>query len=132
MTALINPGSHIGASTGKAWTNTFEEAKKTAERWLESMHNDDGLTDVELVRCDPLEHEGRWSFYFRHKVTGVEVELDTHGISDVDAYCAKYIFTPRIYWNGSSTGDPKIEDFKAPGFRVHKTFVPSNKEPSNG
>lgn len=120
---LINPGSHIGAAN-KAWTNTFEAAQATAHKWLKSMHEDDGLTDVELVRSDPTEHEGRWSFYFRHKVTGVEVELDTHGINDVDAYCKRYIFTPRIYWKGSSCGEPKIEDFAADGFRVHKTFVP--------
>lgn len=120
---LINPGSKI-APTASGWSNTYERAQQEAARWLKSMHEDDGMTDVELVRSDPKCQSGRWAFYFRHKVTGVEVVLETHGIDDLDAYRKVAVFTPRIYWKGSSTGSPKVEDFAAPGFRVHKTFVP--------
>lgn len=120
---LINPGSHIAPDATASWTNTYERAQQEAAKWLKSMHEDDGMTDVELVHSDPERHEGRWTFTFRHKVTGVEAKLETHGIDNMDAYTKQSIFTPRIYWKGSSTGDPQIEDFAAPGFRVHKTFV---------
>ena len=120
---VINPGSRIGKSTPKGWTNTFEKAQAEAERWLKNMHEDDGLTDVELVRSDPKPEGGRWKFTFRHRVTGVEVTLDTHGISDLDAYCKQYIFAPKVYWKGSSCSNPQLDDFAAPGFRKLATFV---------
>jgi hypothetical protein len=124
---LINPGSTIGKSPPKGWTNSFARAKAEAERWLKIMHEDDGLTDVELLPAEDAPEEGRWTFYFRHKVTGVRVRLDTHGIDDLDAYRAQYVFTPRVYWNGSSTAEGKLDDFAAPGFRKIATFV---KEPA--
>lgn len=121
---LINPGSEIGTEQ-RGWTNTFEGAEAEAERWLKSMHEDDGMVDVELVRRCSTPHEGRWTFTYRHKVTGVEVKLDTHGIDNLDAYKDKNGFHPRVYWNGSSTSKPSIDDFAAPGFRKLVTFVPS-------
>lgn len=122
MSVLINPGSHI--ATGSAgWTNTFEQACAEAQRWLDNMHKDDGLTDVELLPAEDAPEEGRWAFYFRHKVTGVKVRLDTHGIDNIDAYTKRAIFTPRVYWNGCSSSDPKLDDFAAPGFRKLATFV---------
>ncbi len=120
---LINPGSRIAANPS-GWTNTFEKAQAEARRWLESIVNEDGMSDVEISRFDPVPKDGRWSFWFRHRVTGVEVELETHGINDLDAYCKQAIFTPRVYWKGGSSSQPRLEDFGAPGFKKLVTYVP--------
>jgi hypothetical protein len=119
MTVLINPGSHIG-EPGNGWTNTEATARAEAERWLARIHAD-GMTDVELLD-GATEREGRWEFGFRHKVTGTCVKLETHGIDNMAAYERERIFTPRVYWNGSSTSNPELEHFAAPGFVAVYTF----------
>jgi len=123
MTVFINPGSHV-SETGEGWTNTFEGAKAEAEKWLARMHND-GLHEVELVTWDDTEDAGRWKFWFKHSVTGTRVPLETHGINDMQAYMKGRVCGPRVYWNGSSCSEPKIEDFAADGFRVLQTFEAS-------
>jgi hypothetical protein len=120
MTLLINPGSHIG-EPGTGWTNTVEKARTEAEGWLAQMRAD-GFADVELLDGE-TESEGRWVFTFRHAVTGVTVDLETHGIDGMAAYTKEYIFGPRIYWNGSSCSNPELEHFAAPGFTAVRTFV---------
>ncbi|RSN65448.1 hypothetical protein DMH01_03465 [Amycolatopsis sp. WAC 04182] len=120
MTVFINPGSHIG-ETGEGWTNTFKGAKAEAERWLKQMH-EDGLLDVVLATWDETEMDGRWKFEFEHTVTKKRVTLETHGISDIETYCKRRIFSPKVYWDGSSCGAPEIEHFAAPGFQVLKSF----------
>ena len=119
MTVLINPGSDIG-EPGNGWTNTEATARDEAERWLAGMRAD-GITDVELAD-GATEREGRWVFTFRHAVTGTTVTLETHGIDDIRAYQKDHIFAPRIYWNGSSTSNPELEHFAAPGFLAVRTF----------
>ena len=89
-------------------------------RWLARMHAD-GMTDVELLDGS-TGREGRWVFTFRHAVTGTTVELETHGIDSTEAYERQYIFTPKVYWNGSSTSEPELEHFAAPGFVAVRTF----------
>lgn len=124
MTLINNPGSRIGTDQ-QGWTNTEARAIVEAAKWLANAHAD-GLTDVELLDgCTP-DGEGRWRFTFRHKVTGALVYLDTHGIDDTEAYERQHIFAPRVYWNGSSTADPKLDDFAAPGFVPVKTFRPAD------
>jgi hypothetical protein len=122
MTGLIvNPGSGEIAAAGDHWTNTEATARAEAGKWLANMHAE-GMTDVELLDgC--RERAGRWLFTFRHKVTGVTVELETHGIDNLEAYGRDH-FSPRVWWNGSSTAEPKLEDFAAPGFTPLRTFVP--------
>ena len=125
MPVLINPGSRIsGPGEGEGWTNTYETARAYAEQWLAQMHGE-GMTDVELLD-GTTEREGRWVgrwvFTFRHPVTGKTVELETHGIDDTDAYERQHTFAPRIYWNGSSTANPQLEHFAAPGFVAVRTF----------
>lgn len=116
MTVFINPGAHLGEpEDASGWTNTYATARTTADEWLAKMHAD-GIADVEMGCADETEREGRWTFTYRHTVTGVEVEMETHGIDDVEAYKRQYIFEPRIYWNGSSTSNPSLEDFAAPGY----------------
>jgi hypothetical protein len=119
MTMIINPGSHIG-EPGEGWTNTVETARATAVYWLSTMRAT-GMTDVGLLDGE-TEREGRWVFTFRHAITGTTVELEIHGIDNVAAYEKKHIFAPRAYWNGSSTANPELEHFAAPGFVAVRTF----------
>ena len=116
---IINPGSHIG-EPGEGWMNTRETARGYAENWLAKMHGE-GMTDVDLLDST-TEREGRWVFTFRHAATGATVELEIHGIDNTDAYERRHTFAPRVYWNGSSTADPQLEDFAAPGFAPVRTF----------
>ena len=117
---IVNPGAHISAFAGEGWTNTYEGAVKEAERYLKLIR-EDGIADVELI-LPGREHEGRWVFGFRHAVTGKVVELETHGIDNYRAYEKQFLFTPKVYWAGSSCKDPKLEDWAAPGFVALKTF----------
>ena len=117
MTILINPGSGPVTEQGEGWTNTYEGAIAEAERWHQRMVDDGFGHDVELLsQDDPIERGGRWVFHFRHRVTGVVVELETHGIDDMDAYMRRHIFGARVYWNGSSCSSPELDDWAAPGF----------------
>ena len=125
MTLLINPGSGPVAQ-GPGYTNTYETARAEAERWLARIHAD-GMTDVTLADEHGLR-DGRWQFTFRHRVTGVAVHLETHGIDDLDAYGQAHIFPPRVYWHGSSTGTPCLEDWAAPGFTPVRTYVAATAE----
>jgi hypothetical protein len=126
MSILINPGAHIGPAD-EGWTNTYEGALREAERWLERMREDGIGADIDLViPAEPVEHDGRWTFGFRHRVTGVTVELDTHGISDMAACTRRHIFGARVYWNGSSCSNPELEHWSAPGFVM--TFRPDGAQ----
>jgi hypothetical protein len=119
---VMNAGSEVAGERGEGWSNTVETARETAARWLRQMH-EEGMAEVVLLPGE-LERDHRWCFRFRHTVTGAEVELETHGIDDMAAYERQHIFDPRVYWHGSSSGTPQIEDFGAPGYRVHQTFRP--------
>lgn len=119
MEAIINPGYRIAAQ-GDGWTNTFEKARVNAEQWLAKMHAK-GMTDVTpLAGVEQVDQ--RWRFFFRHQITGVTVTLEIDGIDDMDAYCKQATFSPKVYWNGSSTGEPELEDFAAEGFEPVRTF----------
>jgi hypothetical protein len=125
-TLLINPGSHIADDPDDEWTNTYQQALTTAREWLTRIHSD-GITDVELIAPHPTQapHDGRWTFTFRHTITGTEVTLETHGIHPLEVYERRHIFGARIYWNGSSSADPELENFAAPGFRAVRTYTPA-------
>jgi hypothetical protein len=106
------------------WTNTYETALKIANKWLGTMR-DEGIQGVRLV--DESEEErnvaaGKWSFTFKHAVTGTEVKFETHGIDNVTLYTRVNVFSPRQYWNGSSIAEPEAKDFAAPGFRMATRF----------
>lgn len=121
MTMIVNPGSGPVEQDGEGWTNTYETARQKAIAWLKEMHTQ-GLRDVELLDGPTDQTDGRWVFTFRHTVTGKTVDFETHGIDDLDAYMRRRIFAPRVYWNGSSSGEPSLEDFEAPGFEPVRTF----------
>lgn len=124
MVLMVNPGSKVRES-GKGWTNTVELARREALEWLSRIHAD-GMTDVELLDGE-TQSDGRWVFTFRHKITGTEVKLETHGVDDLKAYMKENLAFPRVYWNGSSSADPEIQHFAAPGFVPHLTFVPATQ-----
>lgn len=123
MNLLINPGSGP-IQDGADWTNTYEQARANAEEWYARMVKD-GIRDVKLLD-EYEERDGRWCFKFRHQVTGVVVELETHGIDNLDAYEKRFIFMPRVYWWGSSSSVPELEQWAAPGFEAVQTFRPVN------
>lgn len=116
---IINPGSRIPQNP-QGWTNTYEQARRNAEEWLEQMRRDGFGHDVILLSGPEKQADGggRWIFRFQHQITGVCCLLETHGISDEDLepYRLQAIFLPRVYWNGSSSANPALDDFAAPGY----------------
>lgn len=130
MAFMINPGSKIAdKNEAIGWTSTHAQAKKYAYSWFYKPMLERGFTDIEVT--DTNEHDdGRWKFIFRHTITGKEVELEIHGIDDLEAYQKQCIFMPRVYWNGSSTSDPELEQFSADGFEPVMTFRPNAKPKS--
>ena len=121
MTLIINPGSGRVVAEGDGWTNTYEQACQNAEKWFEEMRAD-GFDDIEMMPVGK-SREGRWLFIFRHAVTGVSVELEMHGIDNLDAYVYQHFFHPKVYWNGWDQ-EPRLDDFAAKGFEavVTKTY----------
>jgi len=125
MVMLINPGSgRLQSST--AWDNTEEQALKYVMDWFVRPMKDEGFIDLELINLHKQDDDGRWRFQVRHKITGKTVDIECHGINDLEAYQAENIFMPRVYWNGGSSSNPSIEDFAAKGFRPVITYVPTN------
>jgi hypothetical protein len=105
---LINPGSKSGGGTET-------QALENARAWLSHMR-ENGISDPNVVLVeDPVSANGlRWTFVFRHLLTGVGCELETHGLTDEE--CSAYTFHPRVYWKGSSCSTPEPLDWMAPGY----------------
>lgn len=97
---IINPGSENKGGT-------LEQAKINANKWLKNIHNE-GFYEVNISEGKRLD-DGDYEFIFTHNITKKEVKLHIHGFTEEE--CKKFIFHPRVYWNGSSTADPKIEDW---------------------
>ena len=106
---IINPGS------GPVEGGTFEQAVLNAETWLENMQAD-GVTDVKLIRSAKPQGDGRYVFTFEHNTTGVTATLETHGLTQEQV--AEHTFPPRVYWRGSSSAEPCLEDFLTDGYRI--------------
>lgn len=121
MNIIMNPGSHIGEQE-EGFTNTHATAKRNAYEWFYKPMMEEGFTDIEVEDTGEKD-DGRWKFIFKHKITGKEVELDIHGIDNMDAYTDKYIFAPRVYWNGGSSSSPELEQFEADGYKPVMTYV---------
>ena len=97
---IINPGSENKGGS-------YKEAYKIAREWLMSIHAE-GFPEVYFRFKEHIE-DGNYVFVFTHRTTKVKVLLETHGFTYEE--CKKFMFRPRIYWNGSSTGNPKLEDW---------------------
>lgn len=122
MNLIINPGSELPlAEAAIGWTNTHETAKRHAYDWFYKPMLEKGFTDIEVTDTGE-ENDGHWKFLFKHTITGVVVELETHGIDNVAAYEKQFVFTPRVYWKGSSVSDPELEQFAAEGFVPVMTY----------
>lgn len=117
---IINPGSEIGRQE-QGFTNTHEQARRHAYEWFYKPMLEEGFTDIKVTDTKE-EVGGRWKFIFKHTVTGKEVELEVHGIDDMDAYTEKYIFAPRVYWDGSSSSSPALEQFAEDGYKPVMTY----------
>jgi hypothetical protein len=122
MTLIINPGSSIGQQQ-EGFTNTHKQAKLHAYKWFYKQMLEKGFTDITVIDTKE-EVDGRWKFIFKHDITGKEVELEVHGIDNMDKYTDKYIFNPKVYWNGSSVSDPELEQFANEGFKPIMTYAP--------
>ncbi len=107
MTLIINPGSHVPDDAD----NTYVRALALARDWHQKMRTEGFGQDVELIEPDPAAgSEGRWMFAFRHRVTHVVVYLEAHGLDPDEHPFA------RVYWRGSSSANPALEDWAAPGY----------------
>lgn len=106
MKVIINPGSE---NTG----GTIEQATVNAQEWLKSIH-DEGFCEVQM-KFKERYGTGNFLFVFTHRITQKEAFLEIHGFTEEE--CKEFIFHPRVYWNGSSTSNPKIEDWLADGFK---------------
>jgi hypothetical protein len=111
---IVNPGSKLKGGTE-------EQAIENAELWVSQMRNC-GIRNVQVVNRPEYDGKFRWRFILKHSLTDVEATLDIHGLTDdeVKKYvnnniCKAY---PRIYWNGCSSSEPRLEDFLTDGFCI--------------
>lgn len=111
MGIIINAGSENKGGT-------FEQAEKNAKEWLDNIHLE-GFLEVEMEFVEQHK-DGDFQFNFIHKVTGKVATLEIHGFTKEQ--CQKFMFHHRVYWNGSSTADPKIEDWLTDGFKYSVEF----------
>lgn len=117
---IINPGSENKGGT-------LEQATENANEWLRNIHNE-GFIEVEMSFVKQLK-DGDYLFNFTHAVTKKTAELCVHGFTKDE--CKRFIFRPRVYWNGSSTADPKIEDWLADGFKYRIEYFIDEKISEN-
>lgn len=106
MPIIINPGSENKGGT-------LEQAKINAAKWLTSIHAE-GFREVNMKFVEQYPDDGNFRFDFTHTVTKKVAILETHGFTKEQE--DKFMFRPRVYWQGSSTADPKIEDWLGDDF----------------
>lgn len=116
MAIIINAGSENKGGT-------LEQAKINAQEWLESIH-EEGFLEVEMAYVEQYD-KGNFVFAFTHQVTKKAVALEIHGYTEDE--CKKFMFHPRVYWDGSSTGNPKIEDWLTDEFTYRIEYLPKEK-----
>lgn len=114
---IINPGSENKGGT-------LKQAKLNAAKWLRSIRAD-GFKEVEM-KFVGKDDFGDFKFEFKHKVTKKVATLDIHGFTKKQ--CEKFTFHPRCYWQGSSTADPKIEDWLGDGFTFRIVYEKKRKK----
>ena len=110
---IINAGSENKGGT-------LEQAKRNANKWLKNIYSE-GFLEVELKYIE--ENNGLFLFHFIHSVTKKVATLETHGFTDKE--CKEFMFYPRVYWNGCSVSDPKIENWLTDGFKYRIEYYRS-------
>lgn len=106
--ALINPGSRVERGT-------LSQALRNARGWHETL-TEAGISGVSLDPEPVRFEDGRWTFAFRHDVTGVECHLTIDGLTAEQK--RRLLFWPKVYWKGSSCSEPELADWLADGFRI--------------
>jgi len=114
---IINPGSENKGGT-------FEQALENAYGWLENIIKE--YPEVKMTTHENRLNDGDWEFKFTHGVTGKQVNLQTHGFTEEQ--CEKFVFHPRVYWDGSSTADPKVEDWLTDDYTYRIIYERKPKE----
>ena len=102
---------------------TFKQAKRNAAKWLVEILND-GFLEVSMSEGRELR-DGNFEFIFTHVITKKANTLIIHGYTFKKANT--FILIPRTYWNGSSTKEPSVEDWKAHGFKHRIIYETENK-----
>lgn len=110
MSIIINAGSENKGGT-------FEQALINANCWFKNIKEE--YPEVEMS-TNKSKADGMFDFIFTHGVTKKQVVLSIHGFTDKQ--CDEFTFSPRVYWNGSSTAEPKIEDWLADGFNYRIVY----------
>lgn len=116
MGIIINPGSENKGGT-------LKQAKINAQEWLKSIHNE-GFLDVKMKYIKQYK-DGDFRFNFKHTTTQKVATLDIHGFTEEE--CQKFMFHPRVYWNGSSCSSPDIEDWLTDEFTYRIEYYKKNK-----
>jgi len=117
---IINAGSE---NTG----GTLAQAYINANKWLQNIH-DEGFLEVVMEYHGRLS-DGNYLFHFVHNITKQVSTLGIHGFTDEE--CNNFTFQPRVYWNYSSTGQPKAEDWLDEGFKYRIEYYKSKKTNKN-
>lgn len=115
-TMIINPGSENKGGT-------FKQALINAKEWEDLIKKE--YPEVKMTTNEDRCGDGDWNFKFTHGVTGKCVELQIHGFTKEE--CKAFTFHPRVYWNGSSTADPKIEDWLTDDYTYRVVYEPKLK-----
>lgn len=116
MGIIINPGSENKGGT-------LKQAKINADEWLKCVH-DEGFLEVEMKYVEQYK-DGNFLFEFKHTITQKVATLEIHGFTKEE--CEKFMFHPRVYWNGSSSSSPDIEDWLTDEFTYRIEFYKKNK-----
>lgn len=117
MVMIINAGSENSGGT-------LEQAKINANHWYDFMavYNFD-ISEIEYKYVEQVRNG--FVFEFTHKVTKKSVFLVTHGYTEKQA--ESFMFPPRVYWNDSSTANPKLEDFETEEYKAIIKYVKKTK-----
>jgi len=113
---IINPGSENKGGT-------FKQALINAKEWLVNINKE--FPEVEMTTNEDKFYNGDWNFKFIHKITGKIVELQIHGFTKEE--CKLFTFNPRVYWNGSSTSEPDINDWLTDDYTYRVVYKKKSK-----
>lgn len=88
---------------------TIKQARINAQEWFDHM-KEDGFVDIVMTEGN---HGDYFEFIFTHKVTKKVATLHIHGYPNNQTI--DMIFK-KIYWNGCSSSEPKIDNWLKDGF----------------
>lgn len=104
-------------------TGTFKQALKNAKDWLSLMKSE--FPEVTMTTDERKGDYDGWKFIFTHGVTNVSCTLDTHGYTKKEL--KGFSWYQKEYWNGSSTAEPKPEDWLTKDFKYVACYIKQKK-----